>query len=453
MASDGVYTATPLELVLGTFENTLSNIQDVNSSAASVGTGNSIARGNHTHYIALATGTSNGQIKIAGKDISVKGWASFLPTGGGTMTGALSLSGVDIMLKTTGSSSDDSGDIVWYYGNGQEKMRIWTANTYTAKTGPNYRVYNSSGTSLYSGVLVCGDGSGASGTWGISISGSSASCTGNAATATSATKATGDKNGADITTTYLKLSGGTMTGAITFARTATGNFIQVNQNGTNSGYWRIGTLGPANTEGWTDLVLGNSVASTAANNASGRLYLYNSAGANSNIRGTRSTIAGTARDAITAGYFVTTQVTGALWNDYAECRKCETVKPGLCVYETDNIMKITNKRLIPGAKIVSDTFGMLIGETENCHTPIAVSGRVLAYPYKKRKLSKFKLGKAVCSAPDGTVDIMTRLECILFPDRIIGIVSEIPAYDIWIAGAKDDPQEIKVNNRIWIYVR
>lgn len=51
-------------------------------------------------------------------------------------------------------------------------------------------------------------GSGASGTWGISISG-------NAATATSATKATKDGNGATIASTYLKLAGGTMTGNIT----------------------------------------------------------------------------------------------------------------------------------------------------------------------------------------------------------------------------------------------
>ena len=53
-------------------------------------------------------------------------------------------------------------------------------------------------------------GSGASGTWGISISG-------NAATAT---KATQDGNGANIASTYLKYSGGTMTGDISFATIA-----------------------------------------------------------------------------------------------------------------------------------------------------------------------------------------------------------------------------------------
>jgi len=47
------------------------------------------------------------------------------------------------------------------------------------------------------------DGTGATGTWGISISGS-------------ATKATQDSDGNAINTTYLKRSGGTMTGAINF---------------------------------------------------------------------------------------------------------------------------------------------------------------------------------------------------------------------------------------------
>lgn len=59
--------------------------------------------------------------------------------------------------------------------------------------------------------IAFGDGTGASGTWGINITGSSASCTGNAATATKATK---DGSGNTITSTYLKLAGGTMTGLL-----------------------------------------------------------------------------------------------------------------------------------------------------------------------------------------------------------------------------------------------
>ena len=106
---------------------------------------------------------------------------------------------------------------------------------------------------------------------------------------------------------------------------------------------------------------------------------------------------------------------------------------------------------MPGCKLTSDTFGTCMGETEKAKTPIAVAGRVLTHPYRDR--SKYKLGAAVCSAPDGTVDIMTRAEIMMYPERIVGTVSEIPDYEIWYGGTKENPIEIKVNNRIWIYVR
>ena len=54
---------------------------------------------------------------------------------------------------------------------------------------------------LYAPTLT---GTGASGTWGISITGSSASCTGNAATATTATTATADTEGRNFIDTYAK---------------------------------------------------------------------------------------------------------------------------------------------------------------------------------------------------------------------------------------------------------
>ena len=75
---------------------------------------------------------------------------------GDTMTGTLTMAGQDILLGTSSSSSNDSADIVWNYGNGQEKSRIWTANTYSTseKLGPNYRVYAEDGTSVLSGRLM-----------------------------------------------------------------------------------------------------------------------------------------------------------------------------------------------------------------------------------------------------------------------------------------------------------
>lgn len=141
------------------------------------------------------------------------------------------------------------------------------------------------------------------------------------------------------------------------------------------------------------------------------------------------------------------QVYGAVWNDYAEYRQTkEYIQPGYCVIETGkgDLIK-SSERLQPGANIVSDTFGFAIGETEQTKTPLAVSGRVLAYPYEDR--DSYQAGDPVCSGPNGTISKMTREEVREYPDRIIGTVSEIPDYEIWGTG------NVKVNNRIWIKVK
>lgn len=137
---------------------------------------------------------------------------------------------------------------------------------------------------------------------------------------------------------------------------------------------------------------------------------------------------------------------GAVWNDYAEYRKAESIEPGRCVVEhTSKEMKLSTERLQPGAEIISDTFGFAIGETDECKTPIAATGRVLAYPYEDR--DSYPLGAAVCSGPNGTVSLMTREEIKEYPERIIGTVSEIPDYEEWGTG------KAKVDGRIWIRIR
>lgn len=137
---------------------------------------------------------------------------------------------------------------------------------------------------------------------------------------------------------------------------------------------------------------------------------------------------------------------GAAWNDYAEFRSGEITEPGRVVHECkDGIMRMSTKRLEPACEIISDTFGFAIGETEECKTPIAATGRVLAYTDNER--STFELGDAVCSGPNGTVSKMTREEIMTYPERIIGTVSEIPEYETWGTG------NVKVNGRIWIRVK
>lgn len=173
---------------------------------------------------------------------------------------------------------------------------------------------------------------------------------------------------------------------------------------------------------------------------------YYSAWTHKGIRSTTEPTSGEVQDCV-FGAFRAGQVYGAVWNDYAEYRQTKKyVQPGYCVIETGkgDLIK-SSKRLQPGANIVSDTFGFAIGETEQTKTPLAVSGRVLAYPYEDR--DSYQAGDPVCSGPNGTISKMTREEVREYPERIIGTVSEIPSYEIWGTG------NVKVNNRIWIKVK
>lgn len=140
------------------------------------------------------------------------------------------------------------------------------------------------------------------------------------------------------------------------------------------------------------------------------------------------------------------RVFNAVFNDYAECRTTIDLEPGRVVIDQDDgALTCATARLQPGAQVISDTYGHLMGAMEGVTTPIAVAGRVLVYPFGNR--NRFHAGMAVCSAPGGTVDIMTREEIREYPDCIVGIVSEIPNYEIWGSG------NVKVNGRIWIKVK
>lgn len=140
------------------------------------------------------------------------------------------------------------------------------------------------------------------------------------------------------------------------------------------------------------------------------------------------------------------KVYGAVWNDYAEYRTGETIEAGKVSYcDNDGKLKITSNRLQKFEGVVSDTYGFAIGQTDNAKTPLAVSGRVLVYTHEPR--DAFNSGDCVCAAPNGTVSKMTREEIVTYPDRIVGIVSEIPDYETWGTG------KVPVNGRIWIKVK
>jgi len=146
-------------------------------------------------------------------------------------------------------------------------------------------------------------------------------------------------------------------------------------------------------------------------------------------------------------------------NDYAEPRNTlKELEPGRCVIETGyEDLIYSTERLQRGCQIVSDTYGFLIGgkftedeETEYIETPIAVAGRVLAYPYESIEEFKNHIGWPVCSGPNGTVSIMTEEEEIKYPSRIVGTISQIPEVKTY---KQNGEETIKVNGRVWIKVK
>lgn len=219
---------------------------------------------------------------------------------------------------------------------------------------------------------------------------------------------------------YVKKSGDTITGELAFTNANAIRFIQ--------------------GSGTTKSVLmrndGSNFYIVTCNATSGNSWYIPSGGLDHSFRIN-----------LTNGFTYVSKLYGAVWNDYAECREADTIEPGKCVIEVgDDTLITSTKRLMPGANITSDTFGFSIGETEQAKTPIAVSGRVLAYPYESREEFKKNVGRPVCSGPNGTVSIMTDEE---YRDKgycAIGTISAVPDYEEWGTG------KVKVNERVWIKV-
>ena len=380
------------------------------------------------------------------------------------------------------------------------------------------KLLDSSNFNSYAPTLT---GTGATGTWGINISGSSASCTGNAATATKLTSSAGgvttpiyfssgkpaactmatsgnwwgalsyigtdgvmeigkyiDFHNSDTSTkdfstritcngdtqneltlptksgtialtsdlsSYLPLSGGTITGAIKKASTSqswvngrsgaafahlydsanrfTGNQYNPLWSAKSiNGSWDCGTYTANNSLYFTYITDTNFDAGT------------NTTTAQVEFRGSDGSVRAT-------------KVYGAVWNDYAEYRsQQEEIKPGYCVASSNNGKVYKTTEMYQACDgIVSDTFGFAIGEIDDYKTPLAVAGRVLTYCAGNKY--DYQVGDTVCAGPGGLAYKMSREEIKEYPDRIIGIVSEIPEYEIWGTG------KVKVNNRIWIKVK
>lgn len=146
------------------------------------------------------------------------------------------------------------------------------------------------------------------------------------------------------------------------------------------------------------------------------------------------------------GYLYATKVYGAVWNDYAEYRACDrALIPGMVVVPDgmDDKVCLCGKRRAAGARVVTDTFGFAIGKTGETDVPVAVSGRVLAH--SDEPVTNLRVGDAVCAGKHGGISRMRRWEVVLFPDRILGVVSHVPKETAW--------HGIPVNGRVWIELR
>lgn len=233
--------------------------------------------------------------------------------------------------------------------------------------------------------------------------------------------------------------------------------------GAASGSWAISVTGNSNTANYQNCVHTNEIRYARNGNMSSANSLWQGwAFAEGKVAVINDWRFGNGNGGLAPIYG--SKVYGAVWNDYAECRASDEIEPGLVIVDDiSGKMQRSTTRLQAGAHIISDTYGHLIGKSDEAKTPIGVSGRVLVTPYQPRE--NYKIGDALCAAPNGTADIMTREEIREYPDRIIGIVSEIPEYEIWtqiFSDYKDvrDKEkveqaraEIQVNGRIWVYVK
>lgn len=235
--------------------------------------------------------------------------------------------------------------------------------------------------------------------------------------------------------TYVKKSGDTMIGTLSSTADMSNSWISCAFNGVFNS-----RTAPNSNSASSALTMKTYDGSWALATLSITNNLYFIYGTDANYNSGNNTVT-------TSPYITPSgQLYGAVWNDYAEYRPAAITTPGYVVREDKSgIMQLADDRLLPACEIISDTFGFAIGETDECKTPIAATGRVLAYPYEDR--NSYELGDPVCSGPGGTVSKMSREEVRLYPERMLGYVSEIPSYKTWGSG------NVEVNGRIWIRVK
>jgi hypothetical protein len=292
---------------------------------------------NYNDYSPTKTGggaSGSWGISVTGSSASCTGHAeSDLALSGGNMTGKIYSSATRILQWTT-SDTDNNADGASWYGLGKftpsgDNAWICLSNywgiSFRARDTDHVKINDNVvlNAGNYTSYTVTKTGSGASGTWGISI-------TGNADTVD-------NYHASDL----WRKDGGTWNGNANITCNATANgqewSFDMSAGSYTGTFWHV----------WS------------AKKGASCLQCFND-------------------DRHSWAY----KLYGAVWNDYAEFRRAEEVEYGRVVIEDkDKKMKLCNERLAAGAKISSDTFGISIGKSDEYNMPIAVSGRVLAFPY------------------------------------------------------------------------
>ena len=95
---------------------------------------------------------SSGDIKT---NNTLRGNGIEVGTNGVVSSGDIKTNGNDIILATNDSSTNHSGDILYTYGNGSKKSRIWMDDEVSSNNPrPNYESFDSSGNQVASGQLA-----------------------------------------------------------------------------------------------------------------------------------------------------------------------------------------------------------------------------------------------------------------------------------------------------------
>lgn len=255
---------------------------------------------------------------------------------------------------------------------------------------------------------------------------------------------------------YLPLTGGVLS-----SNRPDSNYRIYLMPQTNSAATLIGktsaanvTLGAMQGTQADDVVSVITLSDNTANNKIA-LIVDNSGNASMAMSGVDSSSTTTGTMVVTGGVGVSgniyaANVYGAVWNDFAEFREGPANIPGYVFSEVgDDTIELSRRRLQPGSMICSDTYGFAIGETDKAITPIAVAGRVLAYPMEDREEYRYHIGGFVGASENGRVTIMTPDEVRNYPESIIGTISAVPDYEEWGA----EGHKVRVDGRVWIKVR